>query len=48
MRMKRADGSTFWAHLDAALARNGECLCTLCDATERKRAEEELRVSERR
>ena len=48
MRMRRADGSTFWAHLDAVLARDGECLCTLCDATERKRPEEAVRVSERR
>ena len=48
MRMKRADGSRFWAHLDAVLTRDGVCLCTLCDATERMRSVEEVRISERR
>ena len=45
MRMLRADGTLFWAHLQATPARNGEYLVTFSDITERKRAERELQQS---
>jgi len=48
MRIVRADGASFWANVQAALVQNGECRITLSDASERKRAEEELLISERR
>ncbi|MHB8894895.1 MAG: hybrid sensor histidine kinase/response regulator [Candidatus Geothermincolia bacterium] len=38
-RMKCADGSTFWAHLQAAVAQDGETLITLQNISERKQAE---------
>ena len=40
MRMLRADGSSFWGHLQATLTQDGECRVTLTDITERKRIEE--------
>ena len=39
MRMMRADGSMFWAHLQAVPAQSGECWMTLTDITDRKQAE---------
>jgi PAS domain S-box-containing protein len=42
MRMLRADGTPFWAQLQAAPAHNGEYLVTFSDISERKRAEREL------
>jgi len=42
MRMLHADGSTFWAHLQATPAQGGEYLVTFSDISVSKRAEEEL------
>jgi len=42
MRLKRADGSTFWAQLQATLAHNGENWIALSDITERKQMEAEI------
>ena len=47
LRMVCADGSTFWAWLQAATEKPGECRITLSDITEFKRADEELRESTR-
>ena len=43
MRLKRSDGSLFWAALLSTLAHNSENWITLHDITERKLAEEALR-----
>lgn len=40
MRMQRADGTLFWAHLEAALAQNGGSRITINDISERKQTEE--------
>lgn len=48
MRMARADGAPCWAHLRAALTRNGECRITLNDISERKRVEERLALADDR
>ena len=42
MRLKRIDGSPFFAELRATLAQNGECWITVSDITERKRLESEI------
>ena len=42
MRMLHADGSTFWAHLQANPAQKGECWITLQDITELWQARQEL------
>jgi two-component system cell cycle sensor histidine kinase/response regulator CckA len=42
MRMLYADGSTFWAHLQANPAQKGECWITLQDITELWQARQEL------
>jgi PAS domain S-box-containing protein len=42
MRLARADGSLFWAHLQATPAENGECWITLNDITDRKQAEQKM------
>ena len=42
MRLKRVDGSPFWAHLRAAPAHNGEYWLTLNDITESKQLDDEL------
>ena len=42
MRMVRADGSTFWVHLQAKPVNNGEYWITLIDLTLRKQAELQL------
>jgi PAS domain S-box-containing protein len=46
LRMIKSDGSFFWVHLSATLARNADnapvCRLVLIDMTERKRAEAEL------
>jgi PAS domain S-box-containing protein len=47
MLLKRPDGSTFWAHIQATPAAGGECWIALSDISERKRAEEKLASSER-
>ena len=47
MRMVRADGSHFWARLQANLRNNGEYWITFSDITERKRAEEAQQKSEK-
>ena len=47
MRLVRADGSEFWAHLQATYAQNGEFWLVLTDISERKLAEEKLASSER-
>ncbi|MEI6702665.1 MAG: PAS domain S-box protein [Deltaproteobacteria bacterium] len=46
MRLKRVDGSYFWAELQSVLAQNGENWIILKDITDRKQAEEKLRESE--
>jgi len=46
MRMIRIDGISFWAHLQASPAMNGEFWITLNDISEQKQAEETLRESE--
>jgi len=50
LRMVKSDGSPFWVHLSATLARNADnapvCRLVLVDITERKRVEEALRASE--
>jgi len=46
MRLLRADGSLFWAHLKATPVINGEYLVTFSDITERKRSEEEKALLE--
>jgi PAS domain S-box-containing protein len=43
LRLLRADGSHFWAHIQATPAQGGEYWLTLVDISERKRAEDELR-----
>ena len=43
MRLLRADGSPFWAHLQATHGQKGECLVIFSDITESKRLEEEIR-----
>ncbi len=43
MLLKRPDGSSFWAQIQATPAAGGEFWITLTDISERKRAEEELR-----
>lgn len=40
MRLMRADGELFWAHLQATPVQNGECWLIINDITERKRTEE--------
>jgi PAS domain S-box-containing protein len=47
MRLLRADGSSFWAHLQATPVHNGEYLVTFSDITERKQAEQNLLESNR-
>ena len=42
LHMLRADGSLFWAHLQATDGQAGECLVTITDITERKQSEEAL------
>ena len=42
MRLLRAGGVPFWAHLQATPAQNGECWVTMNDISERKLAEEKL------
>ena len=42
MRLKRVDGSPFFAELRATLAQNGECWITLADITLRKQLESEI------
>jgi len=42
MRMQHPDGTTFWAHLQATPAQNGECWITLQDITELWQARQEL------
>lgn len=44
MRLMRADGSLFWAHLRATPAHNGEYWITLINIDERKQAENELNL----
>ena len=44
MRLKRVDGSPFFAELRATLAHNGECRITLTDITQRKLLEAELNI----
>ncbi|OQA88306.1 MAG: aerobic respiration control sensor protein ArcB [Lentisphaerae bacterium ADurb.Bin242] len=39
MRMQRADGSSFWAHIQAKPMRNGECMIALHDLSGRKELE---------
>jgi PAS domain S-box-containing protein len=50
LRLARADGLTFWAHLAATVAPDAtgasECRVTLTNATGRKQAEDALRLSE--
>ena len=46
MLLKRPDGSSFWAHVQAAPAAGGEFWVTLIDISEHKRSEEVLRQSE--
>ncbi len=46
MRLKRADGSRFWAQLLTSLALNGERRITLTDISDRKMAEKTVRESE--
>ena len=48
MRMLRADGSTFWAHLQATPTQGGGYLVTFSNISVRKRADEELLESEAR
>jgi two-component system cell cycle sensor histidine kinase/response regulator CckA len=45
MHMVRADGSPFWAHVQATPASNGEYWITLIDITERKQAEMDTAAS---
>ncbi len=45
IRLKRHDGSYFWAELQSTLAHNGENWITLHDITERKLAEKLLRTN---
>ena len=42
-RLKRSDGSHFWAHIGATPAKTGECWITLGDITMSRKAEEGLR-----
>lgn len=42
LRMLHSDGSTFWAHLQANPAQNGECWISLQDITELWQARQEL------
>lgn len=42
MRLMQSDGSSFWAHLQAAPVHDGEYRVTFYDITERKQAEDEL------
>jgi len=44
MRLMRADGSLFWAHLRSTPAHNGEYWITLINIDERKQAENELNL----
>jgi PAS domain S-box-containing protein len=46
MQLLRADGSLFWAHLQATPAENGEFWITLIDITKQKLTQEALRKSE--
>ena len=52
LRMVRKGGSQFWARMEATVARDSEgqavYRATMSDITERKRAEEEIRESEKR
>lgn len=48
MRIKRVDGSCFWAELQSTLAHNGENWIILKEITERKQAEEVQREGEER
>jgi len=48
MRLKRVDGSYFWAELQSIVAHNGENWITINDVTKRKKAEEALIESEYR
>jgi PAS domain S-box-containing protein len=52
LRMKKRDGTVFWAHLSATAARNSggkkECRLVLSDITERKRVEEARNMCEQR
>ena len=45
-RLRRVDGSHFWAELQATMTHNGEHWITFNDITEHKQAEEALRESE--
>ncbi len=45
LRLQRADGSFFWAHIGATPATGGEYWMTLSDISERIHAEEVLRMS---
>jgi len=50
LRMRKADGSVFWAQLTATMQRTGqnhEIQAVICDMTERKLNEEALQQSER-
>jgi PAS domain S-box-containing protein len=47
MLLKRPDGSSFWAHVQAIPAVDGEYWITLVDISERKKGEERLASSER-
>ncbi|MBK5276510.1 MAG: PAS domain S-box protein [Desulfuromonadales bacterium] len=47
MRLVRADGSSFWAHLQTTPVHNGEYLVAFIDITERKQAEQKLLDSNR-
>ena len=46
MRLLRADGEQFWAHLQVTPGQNGECWLIINDITERKYAEEAKLVLE--
>jgi PAS domain S-box-containing protein len=52
LRMKKRDGTVFWAHLSATVARNSggkkECRLVISDITERKRVEEARNMNEQR
>lgn len=51
LRMTKRDGTVFWAHLDAICLDTGGipvCRVALSDITDRKRAEEAMRESEKR